>query len=110
MRRLIGPAISAILVPTCYFLLLDYARPALTERHLRLVWWVILCGYVILVFLLQFGKTLFRFARFYCTGALLLVGCVFSYDPTINPRLASLGLGHVWMVFLTGFFVWLYIL
>ena len=90
-----------------YFLLLDFVRPILEEHHSVPVWWAILGLYLIFV-----GGTGFWYvgkARpgFAAIGFLLIAAALYLYDPTLNSHLASLGLKWVWIVPLTGYFLWL---
>lgn len=107
MRNIASLIASAILFPICYFLLLDFARPALEERHLRPLWWLALGGFLVLLFIFQFGTAMAKRPKFFGLGFLLLSGCVYSYDPTINPRLTAIGLGSLWVVLLLCLMIWI---
>ncbi len=109
MERRISFVFCAVLAPACYFLLLDYVRPILEEKAGRLVWWIVLGGFLAALFLLQFRASLIKRPRFFGLGFFLLCGTVYSYDPTINPRLAAVGLKWLWAPLLLCLFAWLYV-
>ena len=109
MKRFIPLVLSAVIFPACYFVLLDYVRPILEERNLRLVWWVLLGTFLVGLFAFQFGAACIQRPIFFGLGFVFLSGTVYTYDPSINVHLAAESLGWLWAAFLMGLFVWLYI-
>jgi len=108
MSRLISFVFCAIFFPACYFLLLDYIRPILEERTLNAVWWLVLGGFLATLFGFQFRGAVVKRPRFFALGFLLLCATAYTYDPTINPRLADFGLKWIWIPLLFCLFLWLY--
>jgi hypothetical protein len=108
MRRLISFVFCAILFPTCYFLLLDYVRPILEQGALRFAWWMILGAFLTALFAFQFGADTIKRPKFFALGFLFLCGAVYSYDPSLNPYLAVVGLKWLWVPLLLGLLGWLY--
>lgn len=90
-----------------YFMLLDFARPALEQRRLVAVWWLILALYAVLVFAFGFARVIGTRPKLSGTGFLLWLGTLFLYDPTINVYLKAVGLGWLWIAFLIVGFLWL---
>lgn len=108
MRRRISFVFCAIFFPACYFLLLDYVRPILEQRGLRFAWWMTLFAFLAALFAFQFGADAIKRPKFFALGFLLLCGAAYSYDPSLNPYLAAVGLKWVWGTLLLGLFGWLY--
>jgi hypothetical protein len=108
MRKLISFLLCAIFFPACYFLLLDYVRPVLEHKASRLTWWIVLGTFLTALFVFQFGADTLKRPRFFALGFLLLCGTVYSYDPSLNPSLALVGLKWFWLLPLFGLFAWLY--
>jgi hypothetical protein len=90
-----------------YFLLDDFVRPPLVVRHLAGLWWLTLGLYLVLLFAFGFRPVWRARPGFVAMGCLLFGAAVYSFDSTIQPHLASIGLGWLWMVSIGGFFVWL---
>jgi hypothetical protein len=90
-----------------YFLLLDFARPALGERRLVPVWWAMLALYAILVFGIGFMRVIKARPKFSGIGFLLWIATLFLYDPTINIHLKPVGLGWLWIASLIAGILWL---
>jgi hypothetical protein len=92
-----------------YFLLLDFVRPALEERHSVSLWWAILGLYLVFIGGSGFWLVLKERPGFAAIGFLLIAAALYLYDPTINSHLRSIGLKWVWIVPLTGYFLWLWV-
>jgi len=106
MREHLKSALTAALAAAGYFLLLDFARPAL-EQRLVPVWWAILALYAILVFGIGFMRVIKARPKLSGIGFLLLLATLFLYDPTINIRLKLVGLGWLWIASLIVGILWL---
>ncbi len=98
---------EALIASVGYFLLLDFARPALQERHLVSAWWCTLGLYIVLVFGYGFRSAIRSRPKFSAIGFLLFAATFFSYDPTINPHLETIGMGWLWIATLVAGFLWL---
>jgi hypothetical protein len=107
MREHLVSAITALTASASYFLLLDFARPALEKRQLVPVWWAILALYAILVFGIGFVRVIRVRTKLSGIGFLLLLATLFLYDPTINIRLKAVGLGWLWIASLIVGILWL---
>ncbi len=107
MRKLLLSSLDSLIFVAGYFLLLDFVRPALEERHLLALWWGFLGLYLIVGFAVGQWSTIRARPKFIATGFLLLAAAVYSFDPTIISHLDSVGLGGLWIVFLAAFFFWL---
>jgi hypothetical protein len=107
MREHLISGIAALTASAGYFLLLDFARPALEERRLVPVWWAILALYAILVFGIGFMRVIKARPKLCGIGFLLLLATLFLYDPTINIQLKPLGLGWLWIASLIVGVLWL---
>lgn len=107
MGKTLQSALGSVLAAASYFLLDDFVRPPLEKRHMLLLWWLTLGLYLAILF--AYGSRPVWRARpgLVATGCLLLAAAVYSFDSTIQPHLASIGLGWLWMPFIGGFFVWL---
>lgn len=107
MRQHLLAAVTAFIASAGYFLLLDFARPALENRQLLFVWWAILGIYAALVFVVGFGAWIKARPKFTASGLLLFSATLYLYDPTISPRLQSIGLGWLWVASLILAVTWL---
>jgi hypothetical protein len=107
MREHLISAFIALVASGGYFLLLDFARPALEERRLVPVWWAILALYATLVFGIGFMRVIKARPKLSGTGFLLFLATLFLYDPTINTHLKPVGLGWLWIASLIVGFLWL---
>jgi hypothetical protein len=107
MREHFLTGLDVIIGTAGYFLLDDLVRPPLQERHMLVLWWLILALYLAILF--AYGSRPVWRARpgLVAMGCLLLAAAVYSSDSTIQPHLASIGLGWLWMPLIGGFFVWL---
>ncbi len=99
--------LTTVIVVAGYFFLLDYVRPALAERHLLALWWVIVGVYVTFVF--GYGNRAGFKANpgLFGAGYLLFAAAVYLYDPSLQPFLTRLRIEWLWIVALVGFFIWI---
>ena len=107
MREHLISALVALVAAVGYFLLLDFARPALESKGLVAVWWVILTFYAMLIFGVGFIRAIRTRPKLSGIGFVILVATLFLYDPTINVHLKRVGLGWLWIASLTLGFAWL---
>lgn len=107
MREHLYSALGALIASSGYFLLLDFARPALEERHMLILWWVTIGLYVVLLFGYACRSILRTKPVLAGIGFLLLGATAYLYDPTIEPHLATIGLGWLWMATLGGLLLWI---
>jgi len=106
-KGLLLSATSALVFAGTYFFLLDGVRISMEQRHLVIVWWVLLAAFLGLLFAFALGSEILKRPRSCGFGYLLLAGALYCYDPTINPFLAAHGFGRLWLVLLLAFFIWL---
>ncbi len=105
VRQSLIEAFETIMFVVGYFLLVDFARPALLQRGLSAIWWIVLLLYVLL--LLAGVRDLLKSRPYFVgVGFLLLTAGVFSYDPMIQSRLALLGLSWIWIAFVGASVLW----
>ena len=106
MRQVLYSAVGALVASATYFLLLDLVRPSFQEGHLVL-WWGTLGLYVVLLFSYSCWPIMRARPRFAGLGLLILATTAYSYDPTIEPYLHSIGMGWLWIVSLIALFAWI---
>ncbi len=107
MRQSLIFTLETIIFVAGYFLLVEFARPALLRVGLSAIWWIVLLLYVLFLFA-GFRHLLKSRPYFLGVGFLLFAAGAFSYDPMINSHLASLGLGWIWVAFLGVSILWLF--
>jgi hypothetical protein len=105
MRQTLILAFEGIIFVVAYSLLVDFARPALLQRGLSAIWWIVLLLFVLLLFA-GFRPLLKSRPYFVGVGFLLLTAGVFSYDPMIQSHLALLGLSWIWIAFVGASILW----
>jgi hypothetical protein len=108
MRQTLYSALSGLIAVSGYFLLVDFVRPALEERHFLILWWLTLGLYVALVFGYGCWSILRTRPGLVGTGFLLLATTAYLYDPSIEPHLASVRLEWLWIAPLGGSFFWIF--
>ena len=106
MRETLQSALGSVIAAAGYFLLDGFVRPPLQERHLLVLWWLTLALYLAILFTYGLSPVWKARPGPVATGCLLFTAAVYSFDSTIQPRLASIGLGWLWMPLIGGFFVW----
>jgi hypothetical protein len=107
MRETLYSVLSGLIAVLGYFLLADFVRPALEGRHVML-WWLTIGLYVALLFGYSCRSILRTGTSLVATGFVLLATTAYLYDPTIEPHLASVRLGWLWIVSLCGFLLWIF--
>jgi hypothetical protein len=107
MRETLYSGLGGLVAASGYFLLLDFVRPTMKEYHM-VFWWLILGLYVAVLFGVGCRSVLRTKPGMVGTGFVLLAATAYLYDPAIESRLASNGLGWLWVVSLGGFFLWIF--
>ncbi len=107
MRNILRSGLSGGIAAVGYSLLVKFALPPLEQRHMLVLWWLTLGLYLALLFAYGFRSVWRAKPGLVGTGCLLLTLAAYSYDSTIQPHLASIGLGWVWMPLIGGVFLWL---
>jgi hypothetical protein len=106
MRQTLMFSLQIVIFVATYFLLTEFARPALLRVGLSSIWWIVLFLYVLLLFA-GFRHLLRSRPYFVRVGLLFFAAAVFSYDPIVNSHFAVLGLSWIWVAFLGVSILWL---